>query len=313
MPRPRVERGGRVSPASSSRTSTSPARSTDSVLGWEGDYDQSFPNMATYPARDRGRVSYPPHPDYTRRYPVPDRGRARHSEWSGGGGGGRLLVGDRDRERQYRPSPGGRYPAGPDRQSGRQSDPFSAGRHPGGSADREKPRTSSPRDRHVRISPYPVEEIPREMPRSTSHHFPTGAPERDRRDRSASPASSGTPQSILAKHSRDRARAQQSGPPPPDMARPTPRDTRHQQQQQQQQQPGATPPPADPGYVRSHSAEGVREYRERSWGPEDEAARQAVRPRALTEPTNHRPAAWARPHADREAGPPRGQIGRAHV
>ncbi|KAL8566607.1 hypothetical protein ACOMHN_054829 [Nucella lapillus] len=258
VPRPRQDRSGRSGSPSASKTSTAnPAHSADgAVLGWEGgDYDQTYPVAATYPARgDRGRVSYPPHRELpaVRRYPVPDRGRTRHSDWVGGG---RVCVGDR--ERHMRSSQAGRHP-GTDRP--RQPELFIPGPPFQPGTDRDKPITSSPRDRHVRISPYPVEEIPNAPAKSASF------PPQLERERSASPASTGIPpQSILARHHRG--------------SKPRPHTT-----------PPARPRMSKNGWDLSRS-QGARHIRERSWGPEDEAQCDARR-RALTEPSSN----WARPH-----------------
>lgn len=152
------------------------------------------------------------------------------------------------------------------------SDLSSVGRFPVTDRDRgrERPRTGSPRDRHVRIAPYPAEEI-----YIGSRPSPFPVPERDRSD---SP-SSVTPTSILTKHPRDRADAHSIRSPPgpsrsswdkPHVDRLTP-----------------------PGTI------GARQSRERAWGPEGEGASTGhswastgEHPASGTEPS------WARPQHD---------------
>ena len=278
VPRSRVgERsGGRASPGSGGRTSSvSPARSTSS-LGFEVGYDRSASPASTYPARDyRGRVLFPSESELfsVGRFPVTDRERDRRAD------SGQPL--DRPKERRPFEPPGvaGRAPSR-DTSRDRQASTLLPGHHPSADRAREKSRTSSPRDRHVRISPYPVEEIP-----ASIRPAPFPVPDRDRalRGGSSSPSlSAPPPQSILTSRQQGRDRT------PPHTTLPAgarlSKDT------------------SDVDHL------GPRGSRRGLWGAEEEHLGASGRPRALTAPSapgGHR--SWAaRPHEDSRGAVVRG-------
>ena len=140
----------------------------------------------------------------------------------------------------------------------------------------ERSRTASPRDRHVRIAPYPAEEIP-----AGSRPSPFPVSERDRSD---SPSSGTPPSSILTKHPRDRAADARSVASPPGPSRPS---------WDRSDSDRLTPP----------STIGARQTRGRARGAEGKGAGTGHSWASAREPpASGTELSWARPQQDRGAG-----------